>query len=341
MSILKTKFGNYDNKDVFLYTLDNGKGLVAEIINYGGIIRSLKYNGVDVVLGRDSLEEYLNNEGYFGAIIGRNSNRIANAKFEISGEIYNLSVNNGVNNLHSGISCFAYKVWDANIIDGDEPSVILSLFSPDGEGGFPGNVNAIVTYTVTKENSIKIHYEADTDKDTPINMTNHSYFNLNGHSSGTIDKHTLWLNSDFYTPNTIECMPYGEILKVQETPFELSGKRTFEESFDSSDEQITMFGGIDHNFVLNGKGFRLCGMLTGDKTGIKMEVYTDCPGIQIYTGNVIEQGRVCKEGNLYPVHGAVCLETQVFPNALKYSHFPSSVIKKGEKYDALTEYKFI
>lgn len=341
MGVLKRKFGNIGNEEIFIYTLDNGDGLIVEILNYGGIIRSLKYKGVDVVLGRDSIEEYLSNEGYFGAIIGRNSNRIEKAQFEISNEIYNISVNDGENSLHSGTSCFAYKVWDAELVDSLEPSVVLNLSSPDGDGGFPGNVNVKVTYTVTKENSLKIHYEAYPDKDTPINLTNHSYFNLNGHLSGTIDNHTLWINSEFYTPNTNECMPDGEILKVKGTPFELSGNRPLGESFSAKDEQIMMFGGIDHNFVLSGSGFRLSGILTGDKTGIKMEVYTDRPAIQVYTGNVIEQGRVCKDGALYPVHGAVCLETQTFPNAFKYSHFPSSVIKKGEKYDSLTEYKFI
>ncbi len=341
MSISKIKFGEKDGMEVFLYTLDNEKGLTAEILNYGGIIRRLVYKGTDMVSGRDTLEEYFLNEGYFGAIIGRNSNRIEGAEFELSEKTYKLYANDGNNNLHGGKEGFDKKVWEAEAVDSENPSLILKLESPDGEEGFPGNVSVKVTYTVTADNSLKIHYEGIADADTVINLTNHSYFNLNGHASGTVDGHTLYLASEFYTPNTDECMPCGEVLKTAGTPFDFTGKKTLGSAFESDHEQIRMFGGIDHNFALLGSGYRLGAVLTGDKTGIEMQMYTDRPAVQIYTGNAIEQGRCCKDGAFYPTHGAICLETQAFPNSLKHLHFPGAVVKKGEKYDTVTEYKFV
>lgn len=341
MSIVKTKFGEYEGKEVFLYTLDNNKGLVAEIINYGGIIKSLVYNGVDVVLGRDTMEEYLDNEGCFGALIGRNSNRIENAEFIMNGKKYKLSANNGRNNIHGGNIGFDKKVWDAQIIDSIEPALVLSLTSPDGEEGFPGEVKIKVTYTLTSDDALSIHYEGESNSDTVLNMTNHTYFNLNGHSSGTVENHTLWLTSSFYTPNNEECMPYGEVHAVKGTPFDFSTTETIRERFDSKCEQIKMFGGFDHNFALDGYGYRLAGKLTGDKTGITMQMYTDQKGLQLYTGNWIDEKRVCKSGTIYKRHDGLCLETQAFPNSLKFSHFPNAFLKKGEKYDTVTVYKFI
>jgi len=341
MSITKTLFGITDGKQVYSYTLTNKNGTQAEILTYGGIIRKLIYKGVDVVLGRDSIEEYENNEGYFAALIGRNSNRIENSEFTLNGKTYKLYANDGRNNLHGGKVGFDKKVWDAEGVDGDEPKLVLTTKSEDMEEGFPGNVDIKVTYTLTEDNALVIHYLGESDADTVLNMTNHAYFNLNGHNSGTVDGHKLWLDCDFYTPNSDECMPTGEILSVKGTPFDFSTDETMGERFASDHEQIKLFGGFDHNFVLNGKGYRKFGELKGDKTDIAMEMYTDLPGVQIYAGNVIEQGRVCKDGALYPIHGGVCFETQVFPNNLKFSHFPTSILKKGEKYETVTAYKFI
>ncbi len=338
--IITEKWGEINGKDVVLFSMDNGKGLSAKILNYGGIIVKLIFNGTDVVLGRDSLGEYLENEGYYGALIGRNSNRIENSEFVLNGKTYKLYPNNGRNNLHGGKIGFDKKVWDSEAVDGDEPALVLTLDSPDGEEGFPGNVSVKVTYTLTKDNAIKIHYEGETDEDTVLNMTNHTYFNLNGHDSGTVDGHKLWLASSFYTPNTDECFPTGEVLSSKNTPFDFKAEKTLGEGFASSHEQIVMFGGFDHNFVLDGFGYRLVGKLTGDKTGICMETYTDCSGVQIYTGNGINENRVCKDGVKYPEHGAICMETQAFPNYLKHSHFPNGLLKKGEKYDTVTTYKF-
>lgn len=338
--ITKKLFGKYEGKDVYCYTLDNEKGLSAEILSFGGIIKNLYFKGADVVLGRDTLEEYSDNDGYFGAIIGRNSNRIHNAEFVLDGKKYTLAKNDGNNNLHGGMNGFDKKVWSVSEKDGEEPQIVLSTLSEDGEEGFPGRAEIFVTYTLTKENSIKIEYHAVCDKTTVMNLTNHAYFNLNGHSSGTVDNHKISIESDFFTPNTDECMPYGEILSVENTPFDLRQPKVLKEGFDADFEQIRMFGGYDHNFVLNGTGFRKVAEVEGDKTGIKMEVLTDCVGIQLYTGNCIDTERVCKNGEKYAVHQALCLETQFFPNSLELSFFPSPVLKKGEEYNTVTEYKF-
>lgn len=341
MSVNREKIAEFNQKEIYQYTLDNGKGSTAQILNYGGIIKKLIYKDIDVVLGRDTFEEYLNNDGYFGAIIGRNSNRIENSEFELSGKVYNLYRNDGRNNLHGGRNGFDKKVWDAEIVDGEEPSLILHLISPDGEEGFPGEVEVKVKYTLTADNSLRIHYEGKTDADTILNMTNHSYFNLNGHLNGTINGHKLWINSDFYTPNTNECMPYGEVLNVNGTPFDFNSNETLGERFKSDHIQITMFGGFDHNFVLNGRGYRKVACLRGDKSGISMEVYTDRNGMQLYTGNMIDDNCVYKDKIVYSKHSGLCLETQAFPNSMRYSHFPNGILRKSEKYNTVTVYKFL
>lgn len=341
--ITKRFFGKSGGKDVFAYELANkDKSLKAEIITYGGILRTLVYNGTDVVLGRDTIEEYENNAGCFGALIGRNSNRIFGGEFSLNGKKYTLAKNdNGVCNLHGGNIGYNKRVWDAKEVDGDEPSLVLSLFDPDKTEGFPGNVNVKVTYTVTCDNQLKIHYEAESDADTVINLTNHSYFNLNGHASGNAGNHTFKIAASFYTPNTKDCYPYGEILSVEGTPFDFRSEKKLSDGLNADFEQIKMFNGFDHNFVLDGSGYRKYAVVTGDISKITMECYTDLPGVQLYTGNGIEQGRVCKEGALYDTHGGFCLETQKFPNATNIPFFPSIFVKKGEKYDTVSAYKFV
>ena len=338
--IEKKEYGRVGEKEVYLYKLDNGRGLSAEIITYGGILRTLTFDGTDVVLGRDSLEEYMNNTGCYGALIGRNSNRIANGEFTLNGVKYTLAKNNGNNNLHGGLVGFGKRVWDSKAIDKEEPSLVLTLVSADGDEGFPGKVKVKVTYTLTSDNAIKIHYEGKSNRDTLLNMTNHTYFNLNGHASGTVDDHVLKMASGFYTPNTPECMPYGVVEKTEGTPFDFTEGLRLGDGFASDHEQIKLFSGYDHNFALDGFGYREFATLSGDKTGIIMTAYTDRPAVQIYSGNGIDSERVCKEGAKYPVHGGVCLETQVFPNAMEYSHFPSPILKKGEKYDTVTAFRF-
>ena len=341
MSITKELFGKLkDGSEVYNYILENKNGIKAEILSYGGIIKNLYVNGIDVVLGRDTLEEYLDNEGYFGALIGRHANRIENATFEINGTVFNVGANEKKQSLHGGFCGFDKKNWNVTQSGTEnEPAIIMTITSPDGEEGFPGNLEVTVTYTLTNNNGLVIHYEAVSDKDTVVNLTNHSYFNLNGHDSGTIDGHILQLNSEFYTPNTPDCFPYGEVLSVSGTPFDFRAPKPLGQDISADFEQIDMFGGYDHNFALCGTGMRRCAVLSGDK--IVMETYTNKPAVQIYSGNAIQEGRICKSGTEYKVHQAVCLETQFFPNSTTHSHFPDAFLKKGEKYDYTTEYRFI
>jgi len=348
MSIIKEKFGiTPDGKEIYSYVLDNEKNIKAEILNYGGIIRSLwikNKNGeyVDVVLGRDTLEEYLNNEGYFGALIGRHANRIYRGNFTINGSDYNVGINDKGNSLHGGITGFDKYVWNVvELNDEKEPSITLSIVSPDGDEGFPGRLEVFVKYSLNEKNGLEIHYEASTDKDTVVNLTNHSYFNLNGAGNSNVLNHSMKMNCSFYTPNSDECLPYGEILSVKNSPFDFTKEKLIGSDINSCTPQIKMFEGYDHNFVIDGYGFRKAVTLKGNETGISMEVYTDKPGVQLYTGNYIEIDRVCKDGKKYEKYGGLCLETQFFPNSTSFSHFSCPILKKGEKYSYTTEYRFL
>ena len=351
MSITKEPFGKTQSgEQVYVYTLDNGKGLRAEILNYGGIVKNLYVTGkdgrvTDVVLGNKTMEEYSSNNNYFGAIIGRNSNRLSKSEFELNGKAYHLAANDGANNLHGGIVGFDKKIWDVIENDSaDEASIVLSITSPDGDEGFPGTIDVTVTYTVTANNALMINYKAKSDADTVCNLTNHSYFNLSGHNSGTVLNQVLKLNSSFYTPNSEECMPAGEVRSVEGTPFDFRTPKPIGQDINADFEQVQMFGGYDHNFAVDGRGYRFCAEVSSPDTGITMEVYTDQPAVQIYTANKIEEGEYLgpfKEDAYYKNYYAICLETQCFPNAMKFSHYPSPILKKNEVYDRTTEYRFI
>ncbi|MDD6736224.1 MAG: galactose mutarotase [Clostridiales bacterium] len=342
MSITKEFFGKTDAGEVYAYTLDNGKGLSAEILTRGGTIRRLIFNGTDVVLGREKLEGYIEDDTYFGALIGRNSNRIENCEFELNGRKYQLKENDKhrYNNLHGGPCGFDTKIWNVSAEDGDEPKLILTTTSKDGEEGFPANAEIKVTYTLTADNALVIHYEGEADGDTLMNMTNHAYFNLNGHDSGNTKGHTLQLNCSFFTPINDVNVPDGRVLSVHGTPFDFTEPKTLGRDLDMSNEQLKIAKGYDHNFAIDGRDFRKFAVLKGDKTGIVMECYTDRPAVQLYGGNWVDDSIPCKDGAHYDEYQGVCLETQVFPNYTKYSHFPSGILKKGEKYDSVTEYKF-
>ena len=340
MSIKKTYAGLLDGTEVSLYTLGNGNGLCAEIFDFGGIIKSLKIAGRDVVLGRSTLNDYLDNHGYLGAAIGRHANRIKNSRFILNGKEFAVGTNNNGNSLHGGKIGFDKRVWRAEMTDESEPSLALYLESPDGEEGFPGNLSLRMTYTLTAENSLKIRYEAICDRDTVFNPTNHSYFNLDGHAAGKIYEHTLQLDADFYTPNTDECMPYGEVLSVAGTPFDFTAPKKLGKDINADDNQIKMFGGYDHNFAIRGRGFRRAAVLTSSDEKLVMEVYTDMPGVQIYSSNSLNEG-VYKDGAVYGLHSAVCLETQFFPNSTSISHFIPAILKEKEHFDSVTEYRFI
>ncbi len=346
MGITKNFFGNLvDGTEIHIFTLSNSKGAEVKIINYGGIVVSIVVpdrNGRfdDVVLGYDKLEGYLKNRAYFGAIIGRHANRIENAGFEINGAAYNVTKNEGENQLHGGLIGFDKVVWKAEIVTKEQDeSLQLSYTSKDGEEGYPGNLDVKVTYTLTNDNSLKIDYYGISDKDTVVNLTNHSYFNLSGHKSGNILKHEIMINSDKFTVNDRYSISTGEIRDVKGTPMDFTKITTVEEGIFTDYEQLVFGNGYDHNWVLK---------LTREKaaevfdpaSGRVMEVYTTKPGIQFYTGNYVDESEYCKEGAKYNKNSALCLETQYFPNALKHKHFPSPILKAGEEYNHTTIYKF-
>lgn len=344
MAITKEKYAALpDGRDVYQYKLENGAGLAAYILDYGGIITRLlapdrQGNRVDVVLGWDSLEDYIRHSGtYFGAAVGPNANRIAGARFSLHGTEYTLEQNDHGNNLHSAGAGLSSRVWDAET-DGDR--LVLRITSPDGDGGFPGNKQITVTYALTPENGLLIRYTAQTDKDTLLNMTNHSYFNLAGHNSGDAGGLVLQMNSAYYTPNTDGCYPDGEVLSVTGTPFDFRAPKPIGQDWNADFEQIQKFGGYDHNFVIDGRGFRRAAVLFCPGNGITMDVWTDTPGIQVYTGNMYEEEGLGKDGAQYGPHQSVCLETQYFPNAVHYTQFPVPIVRAGGQYDSKTEFRF-
>ena len=293
-----------------------------------------------MVLGYDDIRGYEVNGCFFGAIIGRSGNRIAGARFSLYGQEYQLDKNENDNNLHSGPDGFEKKLWKVAEISDDKNSVIFNRISPDGENGFPGEFDVSVKYEFTEDNELRIHYQGICDEPTVANMTNHSYFNLAGHASGTIDNQILQINSEFYTPNDSECMPTGEVLSVMGTPFDFRAPKPIGQDINADFEQIEMFGGYDHNFAISGRGYRLCAIAKCLENGITMEVYTDKPGVQLYTSNGLPEG-IYKEGAKYSTHQAFCLETQYFPNGMKNSHFIAPILKVGDEYNFTTEYKFI
>lgn len=339
MSIASRKYGELEDKDVIAYTLENGKGFSVEILNYGGIITRIIYKDTDVVLGWNDMEAYLENPPYMGAIIGRNANRIENAEFELNGKIYKLTPNERTNNHHGGPIGFDKHIWDAEPIDGEEPSLKLSLTSPDGDQGYPGEIQVIVTYTVTADNELKIHYEAQSDKDTIINMTSHSYFNPNGHGSGSVENCRLWVASGFYASNNEYGCPDGRVLSVEGTALDFRKEAVIAENRKIKNDGINFNGCYDFSFAIDGRGLRKAAVCTGDKTGISIETYTDRPAVHIYLPVCTYEGNT-KDGATYGPMGAICFETQAFPNAMKHSHFPTTIVKAGEKYNSVTIYKF-
>ena len=349
MAITKELFGTLTNgQDITAYLLDNGNGVSARILNYGGIVRNLYVedkNGVktDVVLGRETMEDYLNNDGFLGALIGRHANRIAGGEFELNGTKYNVGLNEGKNSLHGGINGFDKKVWSAEEVDGEEPSLKLSIVSEDGEEGFPGTLKVTVTYTLTKENALKINYSAVTDKDTVVNLTNHSYFNLNGEGSGTAMDQYLTIHAKYYTPvadsHSIPTGVYGE---VAGTPMDFRTAKKIGQDIEAEFDQLKFTGGYDHNYVTDNyaKGNRrLIATAYSDKTGIAMDVTSDCPCVQFYAANFVENEHG-KNGHTYNKRDAFCLETQVEPNAVNVEDFHSPILNAGEQYDSVTAYHF-
>lgn len=326
-----------------LYRIENSHGMAAEVTDFGANLVSLyvadkdgKFD--DIVLGFDDVKGYTFNPSFFGSTIGRSANRIAKANFTLNGQTYNLEKNDGENNLHSHFDdCFNKKLFTAEIIE--DCAVKFSVFSPDGDQGFPGNVNASVIYRVTEDNAIELEYEATTDADTVYNVTNHSYFNLSGHASGSAMDHKLWLNCKAYTPTFPGSIPTGEIATVAGTPFDFTQSTRIGDRIDENNEQLKLAGGYDHNFVVDGSGMTKIAVLTDDASGREMTVFTDLPGVQFYAGNFIAT-QTGKEGVTYSKRCGVCLETQYFPNAINTPAFASPVLKAGEKFHSVTKYQF-
>ena len=331
-----------------LYTLRNAAGMTAKITNYGGIIVSLTApdrNGKfeDVTLGQDSLSAYAKNNPYFGALIGRYGNRIAKGKFTLEGKSYTLVTNNMGNHLHGGTVGFDKVLWTATPIDGDEPALKLTYTAKDGEEGYPGNLAVEVTYTLQKNNALKIDYQATTDKPTVVNLTNHSYFNLTGGAKRDILNHVVTLNADRFLPVDKTLIPTGKLQPVANTPFDFTEPTVVGTRInDSTDTQINYGGGYDHAWVLSGSGdsSKLAATVYEPTSGRVMEVRTDQPAIQFYTGNFLDGSVMGREGFAYKKRYAICLETEHYPDSPNHPAFPTTELRPGQTYKTTTIYQF-
>ena len=342
MNITKQHFGTMpDGVEVYLYTLRNDLGLEVTVATYGGAITSLytpDRHGTlgDIVLGFETLDEYVNNPLYFGPLIGRHANRIANGKFSLNGVDYQLGRNNGGNHLHGGFKGFDKRVWTAAE---EESSLRLSYLSKDGEENYPGNLHAEVRYTLA-DNEFRLDYRATTDTDTIVNLTNHSYFNLKG--GGSILDHGLTLNADRFTAVSKDLIPTGELKAVAETPMDFRNGERIGARIGEGYEQLGFTGGYDHNFVLNewDGSLRTAARLYEPETGRVLEVLTTEPGIQFYSGNFLDGSFSGKRGIVYQRYEGLCLEPQHFPDTPNQPNFPSTVLRPGEEYTHTTVFRF-
>jgi aldose 1-epimerase len=345
----KESFGRTkDGQAVEIYTLTNRRGAEVRIMTYGATVVSLKVpdrKGTldDVVLGFDRLEDYQNDTHYFGAVVGRYANRIARGRFRLNGVEYKLAVNNGENHLHGGIRGFDKVVWKARPLAArDGAALELTYTSVDGEEGYPGKLNVLVVYTLTDANELRIDYTATTDKDTVVNLTNHSYFNLAGQGEGDILGHQVLIDADRFTPTDAGAIPTGELRDVKGTPFDFTRLTPIGARIDQDEEQLKFGKGYDHNFVLNGRAgvLRRAARVFEPTKGRVLEVWTTEPGVQLYSGNYLEGTGNGKGGRAYHNRYALCLETQHFPDSPNHPSFPSTVLKKGARFRTTTVYKF-
>lgn len=346
MKVTEERLGNLtDGTEVHAYTLDNGTGMTVKVMDFGAALLEInvpaKNGSIDVLLGHESLKGYENNGSAHGAVVGRNANRIGGAAFVLNGTVYELDQNDGRNNLHGGFHRWYERMWEAVPGDGnEEASVTFSLLSPDMDQGFPGEVHVSVTYTLTLDNALMIHYNGVPDQDTVMNMTNHSYFNLEGHDAGSIRDHIVTIRSDYFTETDSELIPTGKLIPVAGTPLDFNEPKPIGQDIDADYEALKFGSGYDQNWVLDNQGeLALAATLTSPKSGITMEVYTDLPGIQMYTGNFLNDAG--KNGAAYTRNSGVALETQYFPDAVNHENFQSPVVKAGEEYDTTTIYKFV
>ena len=348
-TVTRAPFGTApDGKAVELFTLTGSTGIEVRVMTYGGVIVSLRApdrTGVldDIVLGYDSLAGYVRNSPYFGAIVGRYGNRIAKGRFTLDGESYKLAANNGPNALHGGLRGFDKVVWGAEpITQGNVVGVKLTYTSADGEEGYPGTLQASVFYTLSG-NDLSVEYQATTDKATPVNLTQHTYFNLAGAGKSDILGHVLRINADHYTPVDSTLIPTGEIAPVAGTPFDFRTETAIGARIDRQDPQLKNGGGYDHNFVLNGTGGEtppLAAHVIDPVTGRVLHVFTTEPGVQFYTGNFLDGKIVGKGGRTYLRRYGFCLETQHFPDSPHHANFPSTILRPGAQYRSSTVFRF-
>lgn len=330
-------------RQVELLTLDNGQ-ISCRILTLGATLQALEVpdgqgRKVDVVLGYDTLTEYLENDGYLGAVVGRYANRIAAGRFSLNGRDYTLAVNNGPNHLHGGLVGYSHRVWQ--VAELTDTQAVLTLDSPDGEEGYPGHVQVQVTYALSGT-SLTIHYQAVTDADTPCNLTNHAYFNLSGHDSGNAMDQELQLRAESYTPTDETSIPLGTVEPVEGTPMDFRALTPLGERIDAPFLQLQLGNGYDHNYVVQGDTgtLRPCATALSRRSGIVMEVETTSPGVQLYTANFVPQGRKGKGGCAYGPRHAFCLETQFFPDSPNQPAFPDALLRPGKPFDHTTRFTF-
>jgi len=349
MKVTQKPFGITKNgEQATLYTVANSNGMKASFTDFGANIVSIivpdrNGNFADVALGFANLEGYEDNKPGFGSFIGRNANRIAGARFEINGKVYQLQKNEGENNLHSGTPGYNKVMYSTEIYEDDDAiSIEFSRLSPDNEQGFPGNLDVTVTYSLTENNELIIEYHAVSDKDTVVNLTNHSYFNLAGHNSGDILNHKVWINANQFTPTDDKLIPTGELRDVEGTPMDFRTPKRIGQDINCDYEPLRQAGGYDHNYVLNIRQGEIekVAEIEDEASGRVMEVFTNKPGLQFYTSNMLSPVENGKDGATYNKWAGVCFETQYFPNACNIKSFPSSVLKAGQEYDFVTIYKF-
>ena len=344
---MKTReFGvNSKGEKATLYTFENANGVVMEVSDFGAALYALlvpdqEGNPCDVVLGYDNPIGY---EGpsrtFFGVTVGRNANRIAGGRFSLNGKEYQIDQNQNGNNLHSGEDFYSFRVW--NVKEVGDSSITFALHSPDGDQGYPGAVDIEVKYTLTEDNAVQIDYYAVPEDDTILNLTNHSFFNLNGHASGSILEQEVWVDADAFTPTDKTLIPTGEICPVEGTPMDFREKKMMGRDINEDYEALRLGGGYDHNWCLNNHGkFAKVAEMSSVLSGITMEVYTDRPGVHIYSGSYLRE-EVGKQGIVYRKYQGMCFETQYYPDAVNQPNFQSPIVKKGEEYRTRTVYKFI
>src|SRR5208283_5041839 len=339
-------FGTHDGRPITLYTLTNSHGVEIRAMNYGGIIVSIrvpdrKGQFADIVLGHETLEGYIPNPPYLGAIVGRYANRIANGKFALDGKTYTLPQNNGTNSLHGGLRGFDKVTWDGEPLKG-KTGVAFTYLSKDGEEGYPGNLKVKVTYTLTDSNELILDYEATTDKATTINISQHSYFNLAGEGNGDILNHEVMINADRFTPVDKNLIPTGELRAVKGTPLDFTTSTRVGARIEDNYEQLVLGKGYDHSFIINrkGGGLELAARAYEAGSGRVLEVFTTQPAVQFYTGNFLDGTVTGKQGHVYKRRYGLCLETQHYPDSPNHPDFPTTILKPGETFRSKTVFKF-